>query len=149
MAGTRKYYTIEEANQTLPFVKAVVADIVRQYREVSDRRDRLEAIRKRDKKGRDSVYSEEVAHIEQEFEKDVRVLQGFLDELNALGVEFKDFEKGLLDFWSKMDGRDVFLCWHLGEDEVSHWHEVDAGFAGRQSLLAGSATGTDEEVNGA
>ena len=46
--------------------------------------------------------------------------------------------EGLVDFPSRLDGRTVFLCWRLGEPEVLHWHELDAGFAGRQPLVAGS-----------
>ncbi|MEX0979285.1 MAG: DUF2203 family protein, partial [Pirellulales bacterium] len=46
--------------------------------------------------------------------------------------------EGLVDFPCRMDGRIVFLCWKLGEPEVTHWHELDSGYAGRQSLVAGS-----------
>ena len=53
-------------------------------------------------------------------------------ELEALGVQLKDFERGLIDFPSLRDGRVVLLCWQLGEgDELEWWHDVDAGFAGR------------------
>ena len=56
-------------------------------------------------------------------------------ELEALGVQLKDYERGLIDFPSMRDGRVVLLCWQMGEgDEVSWWHDVDAGFAGRQPL---------------
>lgn len=143
----RRYYTVEEANNALPLVKAIVADIVRQFREVRDRKERLDAIRKRPQRAEKSVYAEEVAQIEEELEKDVRVLQGYVDELTRLGIELKDLDKGLIDFWGKLDGRDVYLCWMLGEEEVAHWHELEAGFAGRQSLMAESvADGSQEEV---
>ena len=56
-------------------------------------------------------------------------------ELKNLGIELKDYDTGLIDFLCWMDGREVYLCWRLGESEVSHWHEIDAGFAGRQRLL--------------
>jgi len=143
--GTRRYYTIEEANQALPLVKAIVADIVRQYQDVKERKDRLDTIHKRQRKreGQGDVYSDEVTQIENEFEKEVQALQAYLDELTGLGIEIKDFEKGLIDFWSLMDGREVYLCWMLGEEEVGHWHELDAGFSGRQSLLT-AVQGEDE-----
>ena len=57
----------------------------------------------------------------------------YIEELKRLGVEFKGPD-GLCDFYSIMDGREVFLCWRLGEPEVSYWHDLDAGFAGRQPL---------------
>ena len=56
-------------------------------------------------------------------------------ELESLGVQLKDFERGLVDFPSLRDGRVVLLCWQLGEgDELEWWHDVDAGFAGRTPL---------------
>ena len=54
----------------------------------------------------------------------------------AAGIELKDYFTGLIDFPCRMDGREVYLCWRLGEPEVGHWHELDAGFAGRQKLLS-------------
>ncbi len=56
-------------------------------------------------------------------------------ELEALGVQLKDYERGLIDFPSLRDGRVVLLCWQLGEgDQLEWWHDVDTGFAGRQPL---------------
>ena len=56
-------------------------------------------------------------------------------ELEALGVQLKDYERGLIDFPSLRDGRVILLCWQLGEgDHLEWWHDVDAGFAGRQPL---------------
>jgi Uncharacterized conserved protein (DUF2203) len=56
-------------------------------------------------------------------------------DLEALGVQLKDFERGLVDFPSLRDGRVVLLCWQMGEgDELEWWHDVDAGFAGRTPL---------------
>lgn len=137
----KQYYTVEEANQALPLVRAIVADIVRQFREIHERKDRLKQITaKRPNRKAGDMYGDEVARIEEEIEKDIVVLQGYIEELNKLGVELKDPVKGLIDFRSIYEGREVYLCWHLGEDEVAYWHELDAGFAGRQSLLAGSSS---------
>lgn len=139
-----KYFTVEQANQHLPLVRAIVTDIVRQFREVSERKERLAQIRRAhgaSDRASESYYSEELSQVEEDLEKDIAVLTGFIQELAKLGLELKDFERGLVDFPSRMDGRDVFLCWHLGEDEVSFWHELDAGFAGRQSLLADAVPG--------
>ena len=61
-------------------------------------------------------------------------IDGYMGELVELGVMFKGFDAGLVDFPGFMDGRPVFLCWQLGEDSVKYWHEEDAGFAGRQPL---------------
>ena len=55
-------------------------------------------------------------------------------ELRGLGVELKDYDIGLVDFPCWMTNREVCLCWKLGEADVGYWHEMDAGFAGRQKL---------------
>jgi hypothetical protein len=55
-------------------------------------------------------------------------------ELEAVGVVLKDLDAGLLDFPALRDGREVELCWHVGEDAVTHWHELGAGFPGRNRI---------------
>lgn len=134
----RKFFTVEEANNTLPLVRAIVADIVRKYREVKDLRERLAAIRRDPRRPADDVYSEELAHSQTELESQESALSGLIDELARLGIELKGPD-GLCDFPSLRDGRVVYLCWRLGEPAVLHWHELDAGFSGRQPLEPSSA----------
>jgi hypothetical protein len=57
-----------------------------------------------------------------------------INELNGFGCELKDPTIGLIDFLSLRSGREVYLCWHLGEERINFWHYLDAGFAGRQPL---------------
>jgi hypothetical protein len=57
-----------------------------------------------------------------------------MSELDGIGVQLKRIDDGLVDFPSERDGRVVNLCWRLGEDTIAWWHELDAGFAGRQPL---------------
>jgi len=137
----KKYFTVEQANQALPLVRAIVTDIVTHFRDVHERKERLMRIRRRSggaTREADNLYSEEVQQIEEELEKDVARLQDYVDELQSLGVEFKDYVRGLVDFPALIDGREVYLCWQLDEPEIGYWHELDAGFQGRQSLLEGS-----------
>jgi hypothetical protein len=74
--------------------------------------------------------------VQAEFERDQERIQGYVQELHNLGVELKDYVTGLIDFPCWMDNREVYLCWRLGEPEVAHWHEVEAGFQGRRKLMA-------------
>jgi len=144
-----KVFTVEEANAMLPLVRAIVADLVDLSREVTERRHRLAYLTA----GRDlesgDPYGDELAQIEKELEKDTGRLREFVEELRQLGVQPKDVREGLIDFPSMMDGRLVYLCWKFGEPEVLHWHELDAGFAGRRSLAAGSVADEKEEAGGA
>lgn len=67
----------------------------------------------------------------------IGILESFhqaLKEIEDLGVLIKDFDQGLCDFPHKREGRLVYLCWKLDEEEVAWWHDIDAGFAGRQPL---------------
>ncbi len=55
-------------------------------------------------------------------------------EIDELGITVKDLDMGLIDFPCLRDGREVYLCWKLGEPGIDWWHEIDAGYAGRQPL---------------
>jgi len=141
----RKLFTIEEANASLPLVRAIVEDLARLSRDVLERRERLAAVpgshtREGHEREGNDPYSEEMAQIQEELERDTEELKGYIDELRALGLEPKNGLEGLVDFPALMDGRVVYLCWKLGEPEVLHWHELDAGFVGRHPLVAGAST---------
>jgi hypothetical protein len=134
----RKLFTVEQANAVLPLVRAITSDLVRLSREVTERRERLALLSAGRSATAKDPYTEELAQIEEELDKDTEQLQAYVEELRELGVEPKSGPEGLVDFPSMIDERLVFLCWKLGENEVLHWHELDAGFRGRQSLVAGS-----------
>lgn len=140
----RKLYTVEEANRTLPLVRSIVGDIVDLYHDVHARKERLNNVRQlrgASSRDNDSVYSEELEQMEREIDGDIERLKEYAAELDGLGIELKDPITGLIDFYSEMDGRIVYLCWKMGEQEVAHWHELDAGFAGRQSLFEDAISG--------
>lgn len=129
----RKYYTVEEANKALPLVRMIVSDIVRQDRIVEDLHQRLSMLTKERRRPSNDVYAEEIAQFQAELEAENAKLGSYVEELIKLGVELKGSD-GLCDFYCMMDGREVFLCWRLGEPEVSFWHDLDSGFAGRKPL---------------
>ncbi len=136
----RKIFTVEAANASLPLVRAIVTDLAQLSREVVDRRERLALLLAGRERGANAPngdpYGEELSQIEEELEKDSQHLQEYVDELRQLGVEPKNGPEGLVDFPARIDGRPVYLCWKLGEAEVLHWHDLDAGFRGRQPLTA-------------
>ena len=124
-------FTVEQANRTLPLVRRIVRDIVETYAVWRAKVHEFEVATMDSRADRPSTRAEELQVETQRLAKDI---QGFVGELQSLGVLFKGFDLGLVDFPSEMEGRSVYLCWKLGEDSVSYWHEVDAGFAGRQPL---------------
>lgn len=144
MSLPSKRFSVEQANSMLPLVSAITRDLVDLSQDVSERQARVENLKTaRDRSGNDP-YTEELSHSERELEKDKQRLQEFAGELRALGVEPRCATEGLIDFPSELEGRIVYLCWKLGEAEVLYWHELDAGFQGRQRLTAVSlARGED------
>ena len=129
----RKFFSVEEANKALPLVRAIVGDIVRQYRVVEGLQQRLSTVLTDRRRPSDDLYSEELVQSKNELETEEDKLRTYIEELKNLGVELKS-EEGLCDFRSMMGGREVYLCWRLGEDHIGWWHEVDSGFASRQPL---------------
>ncbi|WP_165067437.1 DUF2203 domain-containing protein [Paludisphaera rhizosphaerae] len=128
-----RYYSVEEANRALPYVRAIVADIVRQNAVVEELQQRLARVGRDRKRNSEDAYSEELTQFRSELEAEEERLNTFHQELQALGVELRNMD-GLCDFPSLMDGREVYLCWRLGEPSVAFWHEREAGFAGRQKI---------------
>lgn len=124
-----KLFTIQEANALLPNVRIILARIQRAHRKLSRYREEVKKAANVAEQGGGGI-EQGVAYASILTELTVR-----LAELDALGVQLKDFERGLIDFPSLRDGRVVLLCWQLGEgDELEWWHDVDAGFAGRTPL---------------
>ena len=124
-----KIFTVQEANALLPNVKVIVEKIQRAHRHLSTYRDEVKKAAEAAEQGGGGL-TDGVAYA-----RILNELTTQLAELEALGVQLKDFERGLIDFPSLRDGRVVLLCWQLGEgDELEWWHDVDAGFAGRTPL---------------
>ncbi len=124
-----KLFTIQEANALLPNVRAILAKIQRAHRAVTKFREEARKAAEAAEQGGGGI-TDGVAYA-----GILTELTSQMSELEGLGVQLKDFERGLVDFPSLRDGRVVLLCWQLGEgDELEWWHDVDAGFAGRTPL---------------
>jgi hypothetical protein len=132
----KKYFTVVEANSTLPLARAIVGDIAALARDLRERHERLTRLKSTDRGKLAPEYQEELQQVTAEFDRDQERMREYVEELAELGIELKDFDTGLVDFPCRFEGRDVYLCWRLGEPEVGHWHEIDAGFAGRRRITA-------------
>jgi hypothetical protein len=131
----KKYFTVTEANSMLPLVRAIVRDITELARDLRERHERLSRFRANDGAGLSPAHQEELTQVQTEFEHGQERMKELEQELKQLGIELKDYFTGLIDFPAWLNGRPVYLCWRMGEPDVGFWHELDAGFAGRQKLL--------------
>jgi hypothetical protein len=127
-----RVFTVQRANSALPLVRRIVQDIVAEHPRWKDlvARYELAAAGARPEWGE----SPEQLALRGEIDAVALRINGFVDELGQVGCLLKGFEDGLVDFYGLQEGRLVFLCWRLGEDQVTHWHELDAGVAGRQPI---------------
>jgi hypothetical protein len=124
-------FTVDQANRTLPLVRKIVEDVVREHRRWQ------EAVVELDLIGTTSVAGlpdPRMTAIEKRIQKSTREMDSFQAELETLGIQLKDRRIGLIDFPSELEGQPVLLCWQLGEPSVQFWHDADSGFAGRQPL---------------
>jgi hypothetical protein len=124
-----KLFSVEEANALVPTVRRIAQAIQRAHARLKASQDGAREAAEAAAQGGGGMpggarYVEALVALAER-----------AGELEALGVQLKDFERGLVDFPSLREGRVVLLCWQLGEgDRVEWWHETEAGFAGRQPL---------------
>lgn len=131
-----KFFTPEEANRELAVVRPLVERLVKRRRAFLRTHGRLERMRTAvagDGGGLDPQRVDTLERSAAAASSDVRTA---VEELEALGIQVKDLDTGLVDFPARhpVDGSTVLLCWRLDEGEVAHWHALEAGFAGRKPL---------------
>lgn len=128
-----RQFTVEEANSLLPTVSAIMSDLRDQYARVTSLTDEIAEFEVR-ALGNGHGEDAPVFHPDQDVQKIRAEMRERLLLLQGMGIVVKDIEHGIVDFPARMFGREVYLCWRLGEDAVAHWHDVETGFAGRQLL---------------
>lgn len=123
-----KLFTVEEANKLLPSIKPKLQRIKNLYAKTATMRDSAKAAAAVSSFGGGMQGGTD-------YVKSLYEIGKLTTELNELGVQLKDYSRGLIDFPCRRQGRVVLLCWQLGEaDEIEWWHDLETGFAGRQPL---------------
>lgn len=120
MAEEKIYFTPEDAAKALPLVKRIVEDILAEGRELK----KLAAIIADNLNENDEV------------QRRVAIIQRYIDELHEIGCFYKDwnFNFGVVDFPSIIDGREVMLCWRSDEEKVLYYHDAEEGYGGRKLI---------------
>jgi hypothetical protein len=121
------YFTVEEANALLPKLRPIVADLLAARQRIVDAQPEVWPMLE---KAVGNGGSKKAGAVLADFE----IVQKNVKDIEAMGLELKDVNTGLIDFRSEREGREVYLCWRYDEPRVAHWHDLDAGFAGRQPL---------------
>lgn len=127
----RQLYTVEEARNLIPWLRPVLAAMQVEH---SRMQEEIEQLNELTPAMQQNGHAMEAAHHERMILDLGESIREKLDEFEELGIEVKDIATGIVDFPSLRDDRIVYLCWHIDEETVTHWHELDAGFMGRQPL---------------
>jgi len=130
----QRYFTPSEANELLAEVRPLAESLVQHrqgMRVAAERRARLTA---RIAGNGGDLDPQEPGELDEQFQRESHAVTQTAERLERLGVLVKDLDSGLVDFPALHEGEEVLLCWQLGEDEVTYWHGVDEGFAGRKPL---------------
>jgi hypothetical protein len=128
-------FTLEEAQELLPVLESLLRTAIEGKRLIesvdSESQDVAQKVFLR---GGMSLNVLHLARRKAEREKAIQKVKDAMAEIDAIGVQVKDLDIGLLDFPCEVDGQIVLLCWKLGEKAITHWHGVSEGFAGRQPI---------------
>lgn len=127
------YFTREEAEALLPQISPVLVKIQEQRKAMRQIEEEL-AVLLAQAMGNGHHLHQRTIGLQKELAEHIQALQELINELNDFGCELKDADMGLIDFLSLRSGREIYLCWHLGEERINYWHYLDTGFAGRQPL---------------
>ena len=129
------YFTVDEANQKIPWLEGQLQAIVSLSKNIERLRLDLDNILRKGSSNGHGNTDQAVVDNRRETDAAVDSLRNLAQEINDSGIILKDLERGLVDFPTLWEGREVYLCWLLGESSIQFWHEIDTGFAGRQPLV--------------
>lgn len=132
-----RYFTLEQAEQTLPRVESAVREslVLKEQYQIAEQVFR-DLTRKVMLSGGMMVDRDRAGRLKQERDHCAVRLQSALNTIQESGCLVKDLDIGLLDFPTIYHGREVYLCWRLGESRIEYWHDIDAGFRGRRRIDA-------------
>lgn len=125
--STGRVFTIQEADAALSIIRPLLAEMLKIRQEILDAQPEIWPVVE---KAAGNGGSKAANLVEQQFKR----LDELIHQLQSSGAILKDINIGLVDFLSMRDGREIYLCWQYGEEEIRYWHEIDSGFAGRELL---------------
>lgn len=128
-------FTLEEAQSLLPVLESLLRTAIDGKKLIESVDAELQELAHRVfLRGGLFVNVVHMARRKAEREKAIPRVKDAMAEIDAIGVQVKDLDIGLLDFPCKVEGQIVLLCWKLGEPAITHWHDTTSGFAGRKPI---------------
>jgi hypothetical protein len=125
-----KYFSVQEANRSLVLVNKVVKDILSLYCRAKVVEEHYSVL------DRETERKERLG-LKRQYEVLLKRLQSYNNELNSIGCQLRDWQTGTVDWPAVYEGREVYLCWRMGDTQVEYWHEVYESFAVRRRIEEG------------
>jgi len=126
---SKKYFTIEEAEKLLPNIEKILSRTIKLNKA-------LELLNSIEILAVDDYQNlRRITKTNKQFHKLSYEFFTNMEKLEDMGCMVKDLDTGLIDFFHKFEGRDILLCWKLGEKGIKFWHEIDSGYMGRTPIL--------------
>lgn len=122
-----RYCTVEEANQALPRLRKLTTELRGIYQRILELRPQIQSVLNKSRAGAGNPASSEMAMALIRFDQ-------IVEQIEEIGAKLKDPATGLCDFLALHEGRDIYLCWRLGEEQIEWWHDLHTGFAGRRRV---------------
>ena len=129
-----RLFTLEEANQLVPWLEATFQRLVPAQEELTALQSRLLVLQRQRRSNGASSSQSEVTQVQEEQDRLGQRFEESIREITNQGILVRDVARGLVDFPSIREGREVYLCWIGGEEQIEFWHETDRGFAHRRPL---------------
>jgi hypothetical protein len=130
-----KTFTLDEAQSLLPVLESLLKRAIEGKKAAEEVELALADLARRIYlSGGMRVDGAKVAKQRAKIEAHLKLVRESIAEIDAIGVQVKDMEAGLLDFPCRMDDQVVLLCWRMGETSIEHWHTLESGFQGRQPV---------------
>ena len=128
-------FTLDEAQSLLPVLESLLKRAIEGKQAAEQADEGLSDISRRIYlSGGMRVDPSQVAKLRAEMDGHLLRVRESVAEIDAIGVQVKDLEAGLLDFPYRLDDKVVLLCWRMGETSIEHWHTMESGFSGRQPI---------------
>ena len=128
------FFTLDEANALLSWLEDKLASMIPDRDRLAAQQERLLELLRRRRSNGHSSSEQDILECKSEVDRLTQQLQENLKEVTDLGILVRDLGRGLVDFPSRREGREVYLCWLRGEERIDYWHETNLGFAARQPL---------------
>ena len=131
---SKQYFSVKEANELTSFLEEIFQNLIPLNQKRQNLDSEINSTNNQLSSNGSNTVHQKLTTLTSERNKTSGLMEEHLNSINQKGILVKDIEQGLVDFHSIKDGREIYLCWNMGEESIDYWHEIDSGYSGRQPI---------------